>query len=79
MADNPELVAILRNHQNEVENAHGQWNTVELIADHDGVVQFVNGKLVNQGEHAHATSGKIDFESEGAEIYFSNMVIGSLK
>jgi hypothetical protein len=65
--------------QNEVENPHGEWNTVELIANHDRVMQFVNGKLVNKGEHANTTRGKIDFESEGAEIYFRNMVIASLK
>jgi hypothetical protein len=65
--------------KNEVENAHGEWNTVELIADHDHIMQYVNGKLVNEGTHANATSGKIDFESEGAEIYFRNMVIASLK
>ncbi len=63
----------------EVENAQGEWNVLELVADHDRVVQYVNGKLVNEGTNGNTTRGKIDFESEGAEVYFRNMAIAPLK
>jgi Domain of Unknown Function (DUF1080) len=63
----------------EIENAQGEWNVLELVADHDRVVQYVNGKLVNEGTNGNTTRGKIDFESEGAEVYFRNMAIAPLK
>lgn len=63
----------------EVENPHGDWNVLELVADHDRLMQFVNGKLVNEGSGANTTRGKIDFQSEGAEVYFRNMKIAHLK
>jgi len=68
-----------RQPQGEVENPQGEWNVLELVADHDRVMQFVNGKLVNQGSNANSTRGKIDFQSEGAEVYFRNMKIAQLK
>ena len=68
-----------RQPQGEVENPQGQWNVLELVADHDRVMQFVNGKLVNEGTNANTTRGKIDFQSEGAEVYFRNMKIADLK
>lgn len=68
-----------RQPEGEVENPHGQWNVLELVADHDRVMQFVNGKLVNEGTDANTTRGKIDFQSEGAEVYFRNMKIARLK
>ncbi len=63
----------------EVENPHGEWNVLELVADHDRVMQFVNGKLVNEGSNANTTRGKIDFQSEGAEVFYRNMKIAPLK
>lgn len=68
-----------RQPEGEVENAQGEWNVLELVADHDRVAQYVNGKLVNQGTNSNTTHGKIDFESEGAEVYFRNMALASLK
>lgn len=68
-----------RQPEGEVENPHGQWNVLELVADHDRVMQFVNGKLVNEGTDANTRRGKIDFQSEGAEVYFRNMQIARLK
>jgi len=68
-----------RQPKGEVENQHGEWNVLELVADHDRVMQFVNGKLVNEGTNANTSRGKIDFQSEGAEVYFRNMKIAHLK
>jgi hypothetical protein len=42
------------------------------------VWHFVNGKLVNEGTQANPASGKILFQSEGAEIFFRNISIAPL-
>ncbi len=41
--------------------------------------QYVNGKLANEGTDAFPASGKILFQSEGAEVYFRNMKLYPLK
>jgi len=64
---------------NEVEKPHGQWNIVELVNRDGHVWQYVNGKLANEGTDAFPSSGKILFQSEGAEVYFRNMKIYPLK
>jgi len=64
---------------NEVEKPHGQWNVVELINQDGHVKQYVNGKLANEGTDAFPSSGKILFQSEGAEVYFRNIRLYPLK
>jgi hypothetical protein len=71
-------VAGYRDPQGEMEKPHGEWNVVELAVRGDHVWQFVNGKLANEGTHATPSSGKILFQSEGAEIFFRNMSIAPL-
>jgi len=43
------------------------------------VKQYVNGKLVNEGSEAFPGSGKILFQSEGAEVFFRNIRLYPLK
>lgn len=68
-----------RDPDNEVENPHGQWNVVELVNRDGHVWQYVNGKLANEGTDAFPTSGKILFQSEGAEVYFRDIKLYPLK
>jgi hypothetical protein len=68
-----------RDPNGEIEKPHGQWNLVELVVQGDHVKQFLNGKLVNEGSQAFPSSGKILFQSEGAEIYFRNIKLFPLK
>jgi hypothetical protein len=63
----------------EVENPHGQWNVVELVNRDGHVWQYVNGKLVNEGTEAFPSSGKILFQSEGAEVFFRDIKLFPLK
>lgn len=73
-------VAGYRDPVNELEKPHGEWNVVELVNRGDGHVwQYVNGKLANEGTDAFPASGKILFQSEGAEVYFRNIKIYPLK
>jgi hypothetical protein len=55
---------------NEVEKPHGEWNVVELVNQDGHVKQYVNGKLANEGTAAFPVTGKILFQSEGAEVLF---------
>jgi len=73
-------VAGYRDPVNELEKPHGQWNVVELVNRGDGHVwQYVNGKLANEGTDAFPASGRVLFQSEGAEVYFRKIAIYPLK
>jgi hypothetical protein len=43
------------------------------------VDQFVNGKLANEGSQASPSSGKILFQSEGAEVFLREIKLYALK
>jgi hypothetical protein len=68
-----------RDPTNELEKPHGEWNTVELVNRDGHVWQYVNGKLANEGTGAFPSSGKILFQSEGAEVFFRNIKLYPLK
>ncbi len=74
-----ENVVGFRDPVGEVERPHGEWNVVELVNDGKDVKQYVNGKLVNEGTDPSPTSGKILFQSEGAEVYFRDIKLYPLK
>jgi len=63
----------------EVEKPRGEWNLLELVVQGNHVKQFVNGTLANEGSEAYPSSGKILFQSEGAEIFFRNIKLYPLK
>lgn len=63
----------------ELEKPHGQWNLLELVVEGNRVRQFVNGKLANEGSEAYPSSGKILFQSEGAEVFFRNIKLYPLR
>ncbi len=56
--------------KHDVESPDGEWTRLEVICDGDKITNIVNGKVVNTGFRSSLTSGKIIFQSEGAEIYF---------
>lgn len=68
-----------RNTSGELEKPHGEWNTLELVADDKNVRQYVNGQLANLGTDPVPAGGKILFQSEGAEIFFRNIELYPLK
>jgi len=63
---------------NEVEKPHGEWNVVELVNQDGHVKQYVNGKLANEGTAAFPVTGKILFQSEGAEVFFRRIKLYQL-
>ena len=62
-----------RDPTNELEKPHGEWNVVELVNQDGHVKQYVSGKLANEGTAAFPVTGKILFQSEGAEVYFRSI------
>ena len=63
----------------DLDKPHGQWNLAEAVADGDKLVYYFNGVKVMEGTKAWPTSGRILFQSEGAEIFFRRIELHPLK
>ena len=72
-------VAGYRDPAGEIEKPHGEWNLLELVNRDGHLQQYVNGKLVNEGSDAFPATGRILFQSEGAEVYFRDIKLYPLK
>ncbi|MCR8559574.1 DUF1080 domain-containing protein [Mucilaginibacter sp. BJC16-A38] len=68
----------------DAENPSGQWNTVDLYCHGDTSVHVINGKVMmilyhnkqlENGQELPLTKGKIQIQSEGAEIYYKQIKI----
>ncbi len=53
----------------DVERPVGQWNKSEIVADGGHLVYYLNGKKVNEGFDGDHTFGRIQVQSEAAEVY----------
>ncbi len=69
------------------EKAFGKWNTMEVICWGNQSVHLVNGKVVmrlynsqknENGKKVPLTKGPIALQSEGAEVYYSDVYIKQL-
>ena len=56
--------------KNDVEKPAGEWNSLECIVNEDQISIFLNGKLVNEASNVRPSKGRIQIQSEGAEIFF---------
>ncbi len=59
----------------DIEKKTGKWNRLECIAQKDEIKIFLNGKLVNHAFDVKPHKGKIQVQSEGAEIIFRKIEI----
>lgn len=76
----------LRSNNNE--NAHGEWNTLDLYCYEGKSLHVVNGEVVmvlqnsrymkENGEFAPLTKGKIQLQSESAELFYKDIKIRNL-
>jgi hypothetical protein len=64
--------------KNDVEKPAGEWNRMEVICDGDTITNIVNGYVVNVGTKSSQAEGKIQFQSEGAEILFRKIEVRPL-
>ncbi len=55
---------------NDIEKPVGKWNRIECIAKGGEISIYLNKKLVNHAVDAQPQKGRIQIQSEGAEILF---------
>jgi hypothetical protein len=53
----------------DVERPVGDWNRTEVICERNSIIVLLNGVVVNSGTVDGWSSGKIQLQSEGAEIF----------
>lgn len=53
----------------------GQWNTVELYCFGDSAIHVMNSKVVMKLYRSNLKKGKIQLQSEGAEVYYRKIEI----
>ncbi len=63
----------------DVELPPGEWNRQEVYADGDKLAYVLNGKLVNQAYNLSHRSGKIEIQSEGAEIFIRKVEVKPIR
>ena len=70
--------------QGDAENPSGQWNTLDLYVHGDTSIHVVNGKVMmvlyrnrqmDNGRELPLTKGKIQLQSEGAELFYKHIKI----
>ena len=62
----------------DVEKPAGEWNRIEVVCRGDTITNLVNGVVVNVGTKSSLREGKIQFQSEGAEIFFRKIEVRPL-
>jgi len=63
----------------DVEKPVGKWNEVECVVEGDEITIYLNGKLVNQAKSVKPSKGRIQIQSEGAEIFFRKVELRPLE
>ena len=56
--------------KDDVESPHGQWTRLDVICDGGHVETFVNGTKVNEAFDVSPRAGRIQLQSELAEIFY---------
>lgn len=62
----------------DAEKPHGQWNKVEIIVNKGKVIHRLNGEVVNEGSDPSIKEGQILLQSEGAEVFYRNVILEEL-
>lgn len=57
----------------DVEKPLGKWNKLECVAKGKEIFIYLNGTLVNHAVDVHPAKGRIQIQSEGAEIFFKRI------
>ena len=63
----------------DVERPTGEWNRQEIVADGDRLTTILNGVKVNEASGSSHTAGRIQLQSEGAEIVIRAVDLYPLK
>ena len=60
---------------NDLEKPVGEWNKIECIAKGKEIYVYLNGTLVNHAINVQPQKGRIQIQSEGAEIFIKKVEI----
>jgi 3-keto-disaccharide hydrolase len=64
---------------NDLESPLGEWTRLEVVCDGGHLQVFVNGTMVNEAFDVNPRSGKLQLQTELAEIYFRKWELWPLK
>ncbi|SFN49568.1 3-keto-disaccharide hydrolase [Salegentibacter flavus] len=64
--------------KHDVEKPVGEWNTLECVVDGDRLTIYLNGELVNGTTNVKPQKGRIQIQSEAAEIFFRRVELTPL-
>ncbi len=64
--------------KNDVEKPVGKWNKLECIAIDGNIYIYLNGTLVNNATDVRPQKGRIQIQSESAEIFFRKVELTPL-
>ena len=53
----------------------GEWTRLEVVAEGDAAEFYVDGVLVNRVTDLSRTSGRLQIQSEGAEVFYRNITV----
>ena len=62
----------------DIEKPVGKWNKIECIVKDREILIYLNGTLVNHAVDVQPQKGRIQIQSEGAEIFFKRIVLNKL-
>jgi hypothetical protein len=61
-----------------IEKPAGQWNKIECIVKGPEISYYLNGTLMNHAVDVQPRKGKIQIQSEGAEVFYRNISVTPL-
>lgn len=61
--------------ENDIERPTGEWNKLVCVADGDRLSVYLNDVLVNEAMNLKPSRGRIQIQSEGAEIFVRKVAI----
>ena len=64
--------------KNDVEKPVGEWNKLECIAEDGTITILLNGIVVNKATNVKPKNGRIQIQSESAEIFFRKVELTPL-
>jgi hypothetical protein len=63
---------------NDIEKPVGKWNKIECVVKDKEIMIYLNGTLVNHAFDVQPSKGRIQIQSEGAEIFFRKIILTQL-
>lgn len=64
---------------NDIERPHGEWNTLECVAAGDQITVLLNGTVVNRATGVRPAMGRIQIQSESAEVFIRRVDLTPLE